>query len=195
MPIFSKLLLIAINPRAVIAKKDHKSSDYNRFVALRDNGKAIDKNLSQIAHDYVALHTQLLEELPTFLEGYCRILDLALAAWAQAQSHYHFAVHTELQNFANQWFVPMDHSRAEMSPDRAADMLYDERPPGRQTLDGRMIVKTWHDAWQPYADAFGHFNCTRPGTLFSANSQELTDCRPSAWPVSDNHLSYGRTIC
>jgi hypothetical protein len=160
MPIFSKLLLIAINPRAVIAKKDHKTPDYNRFTNLREQGKNVDKQLSQAAHDFVALHTQLLEELPTFLEGYMQILDLALVAWAQAQARYHAAIRADLVEFANHW-LPSVPSRNGMSPGGEIDLVGDDvvGPP----LDGRAVVKIWHESWLPYADALDHFECTRHG--------------------------------
>lgn len=179
MPIFSKLLLIAINPRAVIAKKDHKTPDYNRFTTLREHGKNVDKQLSQAAHDFVALHTQLLEELPVFLEGYMQILDLALVAWAQAQARYHAAIRADLQTFAAQW-LPSVPIRNGVSAGGEVNLVGDEDL--EPSLDGRAVVKIWHEGWQPYAEALDRFECTRHGKSYWqawTDDSSFTCCIPN----------------
>ncbi|KAK8850760.1 hypothetical protein IAR55_004680 [Kwoniella newhampshirensis] len=148
IPTFGKLLEISVNPRKVINKRDSKLPDYTRYHALRVTKKAIDRTLAQGAVDFVALHTQLVEELPAFAEGYMRILDIAVVAFARAQTKYHDAVRGRLSSFAKTWIQPPQSLNASDDP--------------IDVSTSRGIVKTWHDSWAPYAEAMEHFQCTKP---------------------------------
>lgn len=145
MPIFSQLLDSTVNPRKVILKRESKFQDYTRYINAVKAKRTPDRSLLLSARDFYALHTQLVEELPIFLEGYTKILDLALVAFADAQSRYFKGVRNRLGEYSQRWI-----SRTR-SPD----------PDSLNT--GRGIIKAWHDAWQPYADAMERFQCTKPG--------------------------------
>ncbi|OCF36003.1 hypothetical protein I316_02498 [Kwoniella heveanensis BCC8398] len=136
IPIFGKILESTSNPKKVIAKRDSKYMDYSRFHALRASKKAVDKNLVASAAEFVALHTQLVDELPGFLEGCLRILDIALVAFARAQARYHRGIKEKVAAYAVDWLT---------------------------TQTNESIVKAWHEHWAPYADAMDHFQVTRPG--------------------------------
>ncbi|ORY26806.1 hypothetical protein BCR39DRAFT_589529 [Naematelia encephala] len=153
LPVFARLLDVSTNPNKVIAKRAAKLSDYARYIQLRDNRRPIDRTLLSSASDFYALHSQLVDELPAFLEGHSRILDIALVAFARAQARYHQAVRDKLDEFVRTWITTS--RRSSMSPS-AGDEEVD-------ATSGRGIVKAWHDAWAPYAEAMDHFQSTRPG--------------------------------
>jgi hypothetical protein len=154
MPALSKLLLSGVNPRAVIVKRDSKSTDYTRYLSLREARRPIDKVLLQSASDFVAIHTQLVEELPGFLEGYMRILDLVTVAFAKAQARYYREVRDRLSRFARDWVL---------SPRRKSGNVIDLDD--TDLRDGRGIIQAWHDAWAPCENAMEHFQCTKLGEL------------------------------
>lgn len=129
MPVFSRMLDSFSNPRKVIHKRNAKEADYHRFVQAKKRG---DRQLLDSVRDFSALHAQLVEELPLFLDGYGRMLDMALMAFARAQAKYYAATRRLLRSFEDQWVEPVDTS-------------------------ARAIVKTWHDAWKPYDDAMSQF--------------------------------------
>ncbi|WVR08816.1 hypothetical protein IAU60_005874 [Kwoniella sp. DSM 27419] len=124
------LLESTANPKKVIAKRDAKYMDYSRYHALRASKRATEKSLVASAAEFVALHTQLVDELPAFIEGCMRILDLALVAFARAQARFHQGIKHKLEAYDGEWLNP---------------------------LDQPSVVKAWHEAWAPYAEAMDHF--------------------------------------
>lgn len=93
------------NPLAIIAKLDEKSEVYSRYIAHRQAKKSIDKLLLQEASEYVTIHTQLLEELPAFLEGFTRIYELSLAAFTGAQAKYFGTLRDTLALYSAQYLT------------------------------------------------------------------------------------------
>ncbi|WWD20923.1 hypothetical protein CI109_105401 [Kwoniella shandongensis] len=148
IPIFGKLLDASINPRKVIMKRDVKLPDYTRYHALRVTRKPIERIITQNALEFVALHTQLVDELPALLEGYMRVLDIAVVAFAKAQAKYHATVKERLERFTETWIQSVQ------SPN-----------PKEEPVDfsnSRGIVKAWHDSWAPFAKTLDNFQCTQP---------------------------------
>jgi hypothetical protein len=131
----------------------------------------------------VALHTQLVEDLPPFLEGFSRIFDLAIIAFARTQATFHQSVRDAIARFAHTWVAkPRRHSGNAIS-------LHEYEAPDITT--GRGIVKAWHEAWAPYAEAMEHFQCTRPARIlaskmatFSERPGSLSSSRAGSRPVS-----------
>ena len=155
MPVLAKLLETMINPRKVIQRRDARLSDYVRYLALRDGRRTIDKLVRDPAEEFIALHTQLVVELPTFLEGVARILDIAIVAFAQSQAKFHLSVRLVLDGYKRRWIaVPRKKSPGEINLD---DLDADD------SIMSMEIVRTWREAWLPYAEAMDHFSCTRPG--------------------------------
>ncbi|WWD07212.1 hypothetical protein V865_005309 [Kwoniella europaea PYCC6329] len=169
MPIFSKLLESTSNPRKVIHKRDTKYLDYTRYHALRASKKTVERIVIQSAGEFVALHTQLVDELPAFLEGCLRILDVALVGFAKAQARYHQGVKDRLSAFEEAWVVLPLSPNIERSP--------------TNTKTSRGIVKAWHDGWAPYAEAMDHFQCTRPART-AATRIATFNAKPGSRPVS-----------
>ncbi len=141
MPIFSRLLHMAVNPRAVIARLDRKRGDYLKVIAV--TGKAeyrtLDQEVLLNAEEFVAIHTQLLEELPRFLEGYTKILDLALGGFAMSQTQFLRDVGQKLRTFMHAWTMSD-------AADKEAAFA----------LDGPAIVRRWHATCKPFMDALEH---------------------------------------
>lgn len=170
MPIFAKLLESSSNPRRVISKRESKHADYTRYFTLVKARKTADRTLLLSARDFYALHIQLIDELPIFLEGYSRIFDLALVAFAEAQARYFEGCKLRLAEFAQRWVArPRKSPTINLSSPRPENtqggVLGGSRENGiEEGLGaGRGIVKAWYDAWAPYAEAMEHFQCTRPG--------------------------------
>jgi hypothetical protein len=162
IPTLSKLLHTADNPRRVIARRDAKAGDYARYQALHASKKQVDRVLLDSAKDFVALHAQLVEDLPPFMEGYMRIFDLALAAFGRAQAAYFQGVQDGLTRFVHLWIAKP------RRPSATANVLsLDDQEAVPDISTGRGIVKAWHDAWAPYAEAMEHFECTRPSRIVS----------------------------
>lgn len=97
------------NPKMIIDKLNKKSADYARYVAYASAKKSVDRPLLLEASEYVAIHTQLLEELPAFLEGYNRILEIAVAAFVGAQVRYYGAMRDRIVKYTDKFLtVPTD---------------------------------------------------------------------------------------
>lgn len=159
MPALSKLLESGINPRKVMSKRDLKAPDYARYFSLVDAKKPIDRTIVQSAKDFVALHTQLVEELPLFLEGYMRIFDLAMCTFAQSQAMYHSRVRDRVGGFIKD---QLEEGVVRMSPRVTVVESRSPGPPGDlDSIAG--IVRNWSEAWSPYADAMDNFQSTKPG--------------------------------
>jgi hypothetical protein len=106
MMMLGKLLDAVKNPMMIIDKLNTKASDYGRYVAHRSAKKSLaDRMVLQEAIDYVAIHTQLLEELPAFLEGYGRIVEIALAAFTMAQGRYFATFRDKVGEFNTQFLT------------------------------------------------------------------------------------------
>ncbi|GMK56744.1 hypothetical protein CspeluHIS016_0305840 [Cutaneotrichosporon spelunceum] len=93
------------NPLAIIAKLLEKSDVYSRYVGMRQAKKSIDKILLQEVSEYVTVHSQLLEELPAFLEGFTRIYEMSLGAFVTAQSKYFETLRDTLALFSAQFLT------------------------------------------------------------------------------------------
>ncbi|KAK4689656.1 hypothetical protein P7C73_g456, partial [Tremellales sp. Uapishka_1] len=164
MPALSKLLLIWVNPKVVITKRDSKAADYVRYQQLKETNRPIEKALRQSAHDFVALHSQLVEELPMFLEGYMRIFDLAIVAFARAQAKYHWQIKDRIEEYAKKYVL----ASRRASVDEEA---------------GKSITQIWFDVWAPYAEAMDHFTITRP-TRHTASRIASFNVKPGSRPAS-----------
>jgi hypothetical protein len=144
MPLFSRLLRMAVNPRLVVSRLDGKRADYLRVTTSRskaDLHKQMDRAVLLSAQEFFAIHSQLLEELPRFLAAYSKILDLALVAFADAQARFHAEARNRLSAFMADW---------RMSEERAGIA---------ESVDGRSVVKRWHETVKPVMDALDVLEC------------------------------------
>lgn len=136
MPVFSTLLRLGVNPKALIRKRESRFSDYSKVQqSSRSKAelKALEKSVMSGSEDFVALHTQLLEELPAYIEGHAKILDIALAGFAQAQARFYDEVRERLRDYLTVWTAEQE----------AEDVTI-------EVLDGAKIVKGWHECWKPF---------------------------------------------
>ncbi|WVQ86210.1 hypothetical protein IAT38_008378 [Cryptococcus sp. DSM 104549] len=182
MPVFGKLIESTANPRKVIAKRDSKLLDYSRYHAIRASKKHPDRPVIEGALEFIALHTQLVEELPALLEGMLRILDMGLVAFAKAQARFHSAVKDSIGDFARAWLPNMSPPSAGVNGARQGSA--DEALPGSE------VLRAWHEAWAPYAAAMEHFRCTQnargaPGKIktFSQNRPRSRTGEPLPSPT------------
>lgn len=110
MLMLGKLLDATKNPMTVIEKLNRKSSEYARYVAFKQAKKTVDRLLLTEASDYVAIHTQLLEELPDFLDGHQKIFEMAMSAFIMTQARFYEGIRDRVQLFAIQYLTmrPID---------------------------------------------------------------------------------------
>ena len=156
----AKLLESGTNPHKVMARRAARRSDYDRCLLLASSSRRpTDRALLSAAHDFVALHTQLVQELPTFLEGYTRIFDLAITALARAQSRYLEGVQEKLEAYRVKW-IP-------------------------QSGEGgsSWIIQAWQQAWTPYSEAMDQYQCTRPVRIANTRLASFNS-RPGSRPSS-----------
>lgn len=85
LPALEKLAETFKNPGLVMKKRDRKRIDHDRLKELKERGQPADEALEKSAKEYLALHAQLLEELPKFLLLCCKYLDAIAAALAKVQ--------------------------------------------------------------------------------------------------------------
>ncbi|CEH11780.1 Invasion-inducing protein TIAM1/CDC24 and related RhoGEF GTPases [Ceraceosorus bombacis] len=90
LPMTQRIEQMFENPIAVLAKRDERESDYQRYrAALAKSDKVPDKKLVDSANAFVALHAQLLDELPQFIYGVQTLLDIGVQAFARLQGTHH----------------------------------------------------------------------------------------------------------
>lgn len=178
MPDLAKLLESGVNPRKVISKRDLKAADYARYFASLESRKPLDRTVLQSARDFVALHTQLVEELPLFMEGYMRIFDLAICAFAQAQTRYHATISDKVGDYICEHLdgTKRTPKLAQGGGGGAKMDASPQAPVDLQSIAG--IVRNWSDGWTPYASAIDKLQCTKPGEFLlcpEARSQKATE--------------------
>ncbi len=100
-PAVQRMAALFILPQAVIAKRNDREADYSRYRAeiTRSGSKAVDKKLTESANAFVALHTQLMNELPQFNYGIQTLMDICIESLSRTQASYHLRVHRALISF------------------------------------------------------------------------------------------------
>ena len=100
-PAIQRIAALFILPHSVIAKRNDREPDYVRYRGeiARAGPKAADKKLTESAGAFIALHTQLMNELPQFNYGVQTLLDLCIESLSRTQASYHLRVHRALIGF------------------------------------------------------------------------------------------------
>ncbi|CDZ98763.1 Invasion-inducing protein TIAM1/CDC24 and related RhoGEF GTPases [Phaffia rhodozyma] len=101
-PAVSKLSKMCEGPRTIILKRNAKHEDYNKVTTAKARGSDIDKFPQDIvngAEIFIALHQQLLIELPLLLEGFAAILHMVVRSLMECQARYYRGVHALLSCF------------------------------------------------------------------------------------------------
>jgi hypothetical protein len=142
MPMFSTLLRLGVNPKRLMQKRESRLADYTKVQAARSKSdvRNLDKSVAQGADDFVALHGQLVEELPAYIEGYSKVLDLALARFSIAQANFYDSVRHRLREYLMLW----------TAEEEAEYLKSSGKEVEIEILDGQRIVKGWHECWKPF---------------------------------------------
>jgi hypothetical protein len=125
-----------------------KRGDYIKVQTARrrNDMKNLDAEVLQNAEDYASLHAQLLEELPTFLRGMDKLMEILLGAFSLAQKDYFNGMQAHIRRFfytvkLSVWGDERD----------IGDASSQERPESGPSSvpDGESIMKLWSEAWKP----------------------------------------------
>ncbi|KJD99978.1 hypothetical protein I311_06442 [Cryptococcus gattii NT-10] len=164
IPILSNLLNCITNPRKVLSKRSAKHPDYTRYHTFRVSKRAPERETVQGALEFVALHEQLIEELPAVLEGCLRILDIAVVGFARAQANYFRTTRDRLRVFAQGWIQsPLAlGAGAGAGAGLAAGGSNGENS---SVMGGADTVKAWQECWEPFAQVMDNFESFKPVKL------------------------------
>lgn len=111
----------------------------------------------QGALEFVALHEQLIEELPAVLEGCLRILDIAVVGFARAQANYFRTTRDRLRAFVERWI------QSPLGLGAGADLAAGgSNGENSGVMRGADMVKAWQECWEPFAQVMDNFECTKP---------------------------------
>ncbi|CAO1637473.1 unnamed protein product [Sympodiomycopsis kandeliae] len=99
VPALEKILPIFEGPRAYIQKRDERQDDYDKCRTTA--GRVTDRKLIDSANGFVALHSQLLDELPTFICGVKSAVDVVLVSFARIQSQHSVQMREAVETFLN----------------------------------------------------------------------------------------------
>ncbi|EPQ26807.1 uncharacterized protein PFL1_05785 [Pseudozyma flocculosa PF-1] len=101
VPMAERLARMFSNPKSVVAKRNDREPDYTRYrnEMLKAGAKAPDRKLAESAGAFVALHTQLMDELPQFNYGVQSLVDICVESLARLQAAHHMRVQRALVDF------------------------------------------------------------------------------------------------
>lgn len=125
-----------------------KRGDYNKVQTARRRNelKNLDAEVLQNAEDYTSLHAQLLEELPAFLRGMDKLMEILLGSFSLAQKDYFNGMQAHIRRFFYTVKLSVWGDERE-----TIDADSKERPNiGPSSVpDGESIMKLWGEAWKP----------------------------------------------
>lgn len=148
LPALSQIMPIFDSPRAYIMKRLERQEDYNKCRTA--SGKVLDRKLIESANGFVALHSQLLDELPTFLYGVRTTLDIVIAKFAHIQALHSKGVKDAFESSFNQLRAEGDANRSSGS---AADpnVSIASTSTTISTTSAREVIQGWWNAHQAVA--------------------------------------------
>jgi hypothetical protein len=73
-------------PQTVMAKRDERQADYQRYRLNLLGGRQSDRKVMENANGFIALNAQLVEELPLFLQGVRTLLEATVYSFARLQA-------------------------------------------------------------------------------------------------------------
>ena len=71
------------HPQKVMAKREKKTVDYARFLAIKEKGDKPDKRIRELADAYTAINETLLDELPKFHKMTEQLVSVVVGNFAQ----------------------------------------------------------------------------------------------------------------
>ncbi|KAN0062645.1 hypothetical protein ACQY0O_004835 [Thecaphora frezii] len=101
VPVAQRIGQLFANPKSIVSKRNDRELDYARYRSetLKSNGKAPDRKLAESAGAFLALHTQLMDELPQFIYGVQSLVDICVESLARLQAAHHLRVQKCLIEF------------------------------------------------------------------------------------------------
>ncbi|PWY99916.1 hypothetical protein BCV70DRAFT_231628 [Testicularia cyperi] len=106
IPAIQRIESMFVYPRTVIAKRDDRELDYTRFRAESGkNGqiKSVDKKVVESSAAFVALHSQLMDEIPQFNYGVQTLLDICIESLSRTQATFYLRVHKAMMQYRVQY--------------------------------------------------------------------------------------------
>ena len=147
-PAVQRIAALFLLPQSVIAKRDDREPDYTRYKAeiARSGSKTVDKKLTESATAFIALHTQLMNELPQFNYGVQTLLDLSIESLSRTQASYHLRVHRALIDF---WQMH--------GPEGNADIAHNEETDEKSMRHLNPVKMFWplHSSIAGFAESLG----------------------------------------
>jgi hypothetical protein len=86
LPLIVKIADQFESPQGVIAKRDERQTDYQRYRYNLLAGRQSDRKVLESANGFIALNAQLVEELPLFLQGVQALLEVGVRKFARLQA-------------------------------------------------------------------------------------------------------------
>lgn len=171
IPVLEVLGKITVNPLAVISRFSSRRGYYSRVqAALAQNDvKSLDRETIQNAEDYVSLHAQLLEELPPFLEGMEKLLEILLGAFSLAQKDYFNGMQAHIRRFFYTVKLPVWEDGAD------TDDTTRKRPESGSgsVPDGTTIMQIWYNAWTPVHEGIRTLGLVSSTSLHPASVSDV----------------------
>lgn len=131
----------------MVSRFSSRRGYYNRVQAAlaQNDTKILDRDTIQNAEEYVSLHAQLLEELPLFLEGTEKLLEILLGAFSLAQKDYYNGMQAHIRRFFYTVKLPVWGEGADVD-----DSVRKHPESGPESVpDGTTIMRIWYNAWTP----------------------------------------------
>lgn len=183
-PAVQRIAALFILPQSVIAKRNDREPDYTRYRAeiARGGVKAADKKLTESANAFIALHTQLMNELPQFNYGIQTLLDLCIESLSRTQASYHLRVHRSLISF---W--------QSFGPEGNSDIVHNEETDEKSMRHLNPVKIFWplHSNVAGFAESLGIISGVVDDPSRSASMSMDSDLLAvgNLSPVSNNHFS------
>ncbi|PWN21892.1 hypothetical protein BCV69DRAFT_281800 [Microstroma glucosiphilum] len=188
LPALDKIRKMFAGPRAYMSKRDEREADYAKYKALISSNKdikptAIDRKLIEAANGFVALHSQLLEELPYFVQGIEAALQPVIVSFARTQGLYHEQMLGLLQDCATTYHLkPTLPSLSFAAHEDATAEEGDLSIPPLTALNSREITQHWWAAQAPIAEVLEELRICDYNGGRSATSANMKATRSDAGP-------------
>ncbi|KAM7223258.1 hypothetical protein V8F06_001471 [Rhypophila decipiens] len=86
---FEQVIKCYNNPLLAIKKRSKRRLDYDKYLQLKNNGKKVDKQLSELAEQYEALNDTLKKELPKLSELTAKVGNICLGKFVSIQTSWY----------------------------------------------------------------------------------------------------------
>ncbi|KAM7209110.1 hypothetical protein V8F20_000719 [Naviculisporaceae sp. PSN 640] len=86
---FEQVIKCYNNPLLAIKKRSKRRLDYDKYLQLKNNGKKVDKQLTELAEQYEALNETLKKELPKLSELTAKVGNICLGKFVSIQTTWY----------------------------------------------------------------------------------------------------------